>query len=472
MADNKTPPRRAELFRPSSEGMVHCAAASALSFGHPHRRESGDAAADGNRLHDIAAKVFEAAMASPNYMESLRSRVFIAEACERLGASEADIEEALAPWFQWIDPLIFRPVPGKGVQQPALLNAEFPLENKEIQVRGTCDLIVYHEPIDDLPAMLTIVDLKTGMGVPVDARKSIQLWLYLAMAVIQLQSDGLAIPGDALVRVAAVQPRSRFGRVFTEATTDIDGVIEVWQFVRGGIVDAATSQTEATLSYKAGNHCRYCPALERCPEARRVIEEFRTYERDRPITSALTAAQITEMVDAFKLAEPIIKAMKSKVNDLLQDPDLEIPGYEMTTIQGKAEFNGRAIAIIRKEGRSNKAFLAVCKPLEVVSPNELKRTEPGLYKKVVDKLGGIEHAVERGYSYQLLRPRLGTPLPRQSPDAVGGVPLTTEEIERLPDHVATTPAIEPPTGIPNPAGAGGATSSVSPLDKPWPPNAR
>lgn len=125
---------------------------------------------------------------------------------------------------------------------------------------GTADVLV----ADDFFGELVVADFKYGKGVVVEVEHNEQAMVYGLGAL-----RGLSNPGDYdTVTLVVVQPRAPHP----------DGRVRRWSLPArellewGDTLNAAADRTRADdAPLKAGEWCRFCPALPTCPEARKAV---------------------------------------------------------------------------------------------------------------------------------------------------------------------------------------------------------
>jgi hypothetical protein len=174
---------------------------------------------------------------------------------------------------------------------------------------GTTDHYVIY--VEGEHIVLHVFDYKNGVGVPVDAWENKQVLSYFA--VIESNYPGLI----DVFRGTIVQPRAFSGDGIQTWETTIDRVREHEQAVR-----EAMSQTHL----KAGEHCRWCPAVLKCPELEtRTLEvaqmEFSEIRDDRQ-----KLAQLFELTPAIKT---LLDKVPGAMMEHFRDGSGGVPGYKV-----------------------------------------------------------------------------------------------------------------------------------------------
>jgi hypothetical protein len=133
---------------------------------------------------------------------------------------------------------------------------------------GTSDFDAY----DAAARRLTVVDLKYGQGVVVEAKENEQLRYYALGVALDLGAQGFEIEE---VEMVIVQPRAPHpdGIVRSETIS----VLELVEWA-GVLLDAARATQDPNAPLVAGSHCRFCPAAAVCPERLRHAQALAQLE--------------------------------------------------------------------------------------------------------------------------------------------------------------------------------------------------
>ena len=144
-------------------------------------------------------------------------------------------------------------------------NAEVKLQHEDIPLfRGTADYLNLG------PAGVTVVDLKFGQGVLIDADTP-QLKYYGYLALLSFDADLHNITAETPVNLVIVQPRrlDEDGQAIRGATMTV-GELRAWgEDVLTPALLRALDDGGQTL--KAGEHCQFCEAAPRCAALREVM---------------------------------------------------------------------------------------------------------------------------------------------------------------------------------------------------------
>ncbi len=183
---------------------------------------------------------------------------------------------------------------------------------------GTSDSVILH---DDL---ITIVDLKFGRGVRVDAPGNSQLQLYALGAV-----ETFGLLGDfKRVRMVIHQPRKDH---VSEAELEIEELYRLAQEFRAG---AQTALKPDAPLVPGESQCRFCKAKADCAARARFVAEltvgdFDDLTADRatvPEPDKLTDEQLARIVPHLGLIEDFARTVKATALERAQRN--ELPGFK------------------------------------------------------------------------------------------------------------------------------------------------
>lgn len=218
-------------FAPSSaKRWMSCPGSFALSLQYPEEPDS-EYAAEGSRLHDVAAKhLTSPASARTSKEDYAFLKPYLDYARERILAADVWAVE-------------------EHIEHTTLLS-------------GTPDLLLMFERED----LLEVVDLKCGAGIPVDPVENAQAMTYAYMALAKMLDDNGRWPRN--IRLTIVQPPISDKPLIWDTTAD-----RIWE--HGKQAEAAIAQAMAGgAPLKPGDHCRFCRARPSCPALRGVVSEI------------------------------------------------------------------------------------------------------------------------------------------------------------------------------------------------------
>lgn len=182
----------------------------------------------------------------------------------------------------------------------------------EADAYGTSDSVVF---VDD---ELGIVDLKYGMGEPVQADNNPQLQIY---ALAALREFGFAVDFKT-VRMVIHQPRLNAVSEWVQTVEELEAFGE-----KVLLAAAVTGDPEAPL-VPSSKGCRWCKAKATCPAlAADAIDTFENVEPDDVATDDLALA-----MSKVDLIENWCKAVRAETERRLLD-GRSVPGFKL--VQGK-----------------------------------------------------------------------------------------------------------------------------------------
>lgn len=224
---------------------------------------------------------------------------------------------------------------------------------------------------------ITVIDLKYGKGVPVDAKENPQLRLYALGAIESLG----CLYGDFTKATAVVyQPR------LEHVTEETLAVKELRAWAKDVVAPAAALAYEGAGELCAGEHCRFCRARAVC--RKRAEANLSLAQREFAPPELLTSEEIAEVLG--KAAE--LKAWAGDVEEYALEQasrhGARFPGWKL--VEGRsnrAYIDAGAVAEKLKE--AGYAWNTIYKPSEVYGITEMERK---LGKKDFSALlGGLVH---------------------------------------------------------------------------------
>lgn len=235
-----------------------------------------------------------------------------------------------------------------GVVEMPLLDA---LQTVDPDMGGTADYVRYRPGARSL----RVFDFKYGSGTFVEADSNEQLMIYALGALIAVN-----MPIEE-VEVTIVQPRYEGA-----------APVRTWKFkaaelldFRADAQDAAARSREKNPALKAGNWCKFCPAIRTCPEAEKhhhavIAAEF-----------ASVADYDPEKLAAALKSIPIAKGRIKALEEFAYAEALRgarIPGFKL--VDKVARRKWRDETAVRAWGGLRGAD--VCAVPEVLSPAQLE----------------------------------------------------------------------------------------------------
>ena len=196
---------------------------------------------------------------------------------------------------------------------------------------GTADAIVIQ---DDL---LTVIDLKYGKGVQVDAEDNTQALLY----AIGARNEFGSIYDIKRIKMAIVQPRLDH---ISEWEINIHDLMK-WEC---RIAEAAQRTLEANAARVPGEkQCQWCKAKADCPALLALTHKTIGADFDNLCsTDRLTDAQMREVLDNKKLIVSWFDAIEQRVIEQLESGK-PFPGYKMVEGRSLRQWNDEEAAAIK-----------------------------------------------------------------------------------------------------------------------------
>jgi hypothetical protein len=228
------------------------------------------------------------------------------------GFSTADVAEAVRPYVEYVQ------------AQPGILQVEQRLPitwiTGEANAFGTADSVLVGND------RLTIVDLKYGMGVQVDAPQNPQLAIYAAAALEAYAACGTF----ESVRMAIVQPRLDH---VSEWTLPIE---EFRDFVRTIKARAAVARAEIgapseALDFRPGEKtCKFCPMAGRCSAFAAFAQKAAGAEATPAADALMSPAELAGAMANVDAVELWCSKVRAEALDALNS-GRPVPGFKVVS---------------------------------------------------------------------------------------------------------------------------------------------
>ena len=186
---------------------------------------------------------------------------------------------------------------------------------------GTNDAAVY----DPVNKVLHVIDLKYGAGIYVSAKNNPQLRYYALGALLELQKEGCEVE---TVVMTIVQPRCT--TIEGPARSETIDAVDLMEFA-ADLVMYAKRTAEPNAPLKAGDHCRFCPAINICPEVQNVKQMVAKSEFAAAIPPSEGSVPPEELAKALK-AVPILEALIKRIDAYAYAEaraGRPVPGYKL-----------------------------------------------------------------------------------------------------------------------------------------------
>lgn len=213
---------------------------------------------------------------------------------------------------------------------------------------GTADAVVIGEKL------ISVVDLKFGKGVRVDAENNSQAMLY-ALGVIN--DLGPILDGDELIHMAIVQPRINHLSEWTITQEELRAWAE--DTVKPAAALALTDNAPRTPGEK---QCRFCKAQASCPALAQHIISVATdgFDEITPETvvnpAEISMERLGTLLGSLELIRSWCNAVEDRAKALMLEEHVEIPGFKVVAGRGSREWTDEAAAekaLKRKLGAKN-----------------------------------------------------------------------------------------------------------------------
>lgn len=198
---------------------------------------------------------------------------------------------------------------------------------------GTADCIIYN-PDENL---LTIVDLKYGKGIKVNAYENSQLKLYALGAL----SDYPLNYKIKKVNMVIVQPRLDH---IDEFSTTVDELYRWGEFVKQ---QAAIALSDDAPRTPGDEQCRWCKHKPLCPELLQLTTDTLLSEFDNCDTTPvnrLTDAQLTQVLTNAPLIKSWLSAVEDYIKDKLENGE-EFKGFKLVEGRSSRTWTNEALAV-------------------------------------------------------------------------------------------------------------------------------
>ena len=185
---------------------------------------------------------------------------------------------------------------------------------------GTNDAAVYNLKTKTLH----VIDLKYGAGIYVSAKNNPQLRYYALGALLELQKEGHEIQ---TVVMTIVQPRCT--TIEGAARSETIDAIDLMEFA-ADLVMYAKRTAEPNAPLKAGDHCRFCPAIIKCPEVQNVKQLVAKSEfaKTTPAEGSVPPDALAKALKAIPILEALVKRIDAYAYQEAR-AGRSVPGYKL-----------------------------------------------------------------------------------------------------------------------------------------------
>ena len=293
----------ARLSASAAHRWMACPGSVALIATCPEQEQS-KYAAEGTVAHEIAALCLTLNKNARDYLSD----------------SDPDVTEEMCEAVQEYVDLVRKDLKAAGKNAKLVVEVKLDaLSTLHKDLGGTADAVIL------VPfGKLTVYDYKHGVGVVIDVEDNPQLLNYDLGALLAL---GDFDPVESVV----VQPRAQHagGTVRRWITSQK----HVYEF--GDELVAAAKETEKkNAKLCAGDHCKFCPALSKCPKVQEEVMKTTALDFAKPANqqlpdpTALTLPQVKRILDLLPLVDDWARAVEEHAESLAKSGQ-NIPGYKL-----------------------------------------------------------------------------------------------------------------------------------------------
>lgn len=295
---------------------------------------------------------------------------------------------------------------------------------------GTSDCAAYQKPT----RTLHVVDYKHGQGVPVEAIDNSQLKYYGLGCLLRLQAMGLTeVAADGTTRplrlpervvLTIVQPRAFHpdGPVRSESMNSM-ALIE-WA---DELVEAAEATDKMDAPLVPGTHCRFCPAVSRCPQlyqdainAAQVVfadvPEPQLHHMTGPTpVGKLTDEQFRRALMAATILEPWFKELWATAQSKLESGE-HLDGWKLVMKQARRKWGVDDFLVageLKKHGLESEVIYETTlrSPAQVEDLLTKRKVPPAKRKELLDPFVVKESSGVTLVTAEDKRPSISKPLP-------------------------------------------------------------
>lgn len=256
--------------------------------------------------------------------------------------------------------------------------------NQALAMYGTADFVMTGK-VKGVPTGL-IVDLKYGKGIEVESDGNPQL-AYYAAALTKMSSQRLES-----VKVVIVQPRvDRWQHEITYSREEL----ETWYGVLTRGAEKALQQAMLKkYEYKAGNHCRFCPAKGVCETHSAWLNETAGLDfadkENLPSVNVLTPERMSRILKAKNDVKRFIESVEESAMAMML-AGKTVPGFKLVR------------SITRRRWKHADSITAEALEREGIEPWERTLKSPAAIEKE-KKFGAFEQLVIKPEGVPTLAP--------------------------------------------------------------------
>lgn len=272
---------------------------------------------------------------------------------------------------------------------------QFDLENIYPGLFGTSDVALLESNLKRLKVM----DYKHGAGIPVEVESNKQLMYYALGAIKKMcdlhKIDYLSVLGWGEVfkevEIIVVQPRCRHK----------GGAVRRWVIPNDELAafavelaEKAKATTNKNARLKAGDHCKFCPAIGTCPEINRTVMDVAKVDFAPvshpsnlvlPSVETLTKDEIVKILNFKDILIDFFKQAEAHAQTMLEHGQ-EVPGFKLVRKKSNRDWKDEdeakdALSMYVKEDEMySRKFISPAQAEKLLGKKQKKVVEDLCYK--------------------------------------------------------------------------------------------
>lgn len=234
--------------------------------------------------------------------------------------------------------------------------------NTDDETGGTADIIGM--TVDDKVRVeqFGVLDLKTGDGYMVYAKRNDQLLFYAWQAIEKYKQEGFKFTDKTAIQLGIIQPSER-----------CDDPVDIWETDLNTVLKWARKykqkQKEAKagiLTPCAGSWCRFCPKQPVCPVKTGQVQAAQRIPKDSP-----SLVQLQEALAIVDDMEDWCRAVR-KVAHEQAEAGVKLEGFKLVNKRAIRKWDEPHL-VHQKFKRSRKLIAADYEKVDMVSPAQLEK---------------------------------------------------------------------------------------------------
>lgn len=369
----------ARLSPSSADRWMACLGSLAMEEQFPTERQSNDFADEGTAAHELASWALE---------NEVRCEAYVGQKAKNGWKITEDMAEDVQSYADRV----------KDYQSDGRLFIEQRLRIEHITgekgAEGTADAVIISSDLQEI----TIMDLKFGRGIKIDAEENKQLMMYALAALEQYSMLG----NFQRVRLVIHQPRLNH---LSEWDISIDGLREFYREAQSAAEFALEIAQDANSAEYAAQHlnpgekqCQWCKAKATCPAlAKYVTDSVGADFLDMTIVNDVHTLvprgthTLADKMGAIGMVEMWCRAVRAEVERTLLE-GREVEGYKVVQgKQGNRQWTDKEIAEeVLKKMRLKKDEMYNFNLISPTDAEKVLKKNPGQWKKVQEYITRAE----------------------------------------------------------------------------------